>query len=162
MRSLSITGHWNVSLPSGVSPWNSIFGPGRGSKYNNNTDNNVFKREFYTKETGKKGTEKIVLQILVQFVGNLSERVSGETKFFEFEYFSFLFLFYQEVSEIIKFRVFFKVLFSRILGWIFFQLHFFGWTSVVDFHLFSLLFLGELHSGSQWQNPSAGLSFSCL
>ena len=33
-RSLSITGHWNVSLPSGVSPWNSIFGPGRGSKYN--------------------------------------------------------------------------------------------------------------------------------
>ena len=34
MRSLSITGHWNVSLPSGVSPWNRIFGPGRGSKYN--------------------------------------------------------------------------------------------------------------------------------
>ena len=22
-----------MSLPSGVSPWNSIFGPGRGSKY---------------------------------------------------------------------------------------------------------------------------------
>ena len=33
-RSLSITGHWNVSLPSGVSPRNSIFGPGRRSKYN--------------------------------------------------------------------------------------------------------------------------------
>ena len=33
MRSLSITGHWNVSLPSGVSPWNIIFGPGRRSKY---------------------------------------------------------------------------------------------------------------------------------
>ena len=33
-RSLPITGHWNVSLPSGVSPWNSIFGPGRRSKYN--------------------------------------------------------------------------------------------------------------------------------
>ena len=33
-RSLLISGHWNVSLPSGVSPWNSIFGPGRGSKYN--------------------------------------------------------------------------------------------------------------------------------
>ena len=33
-RSLSITGHWNVSLPSGVSPWNRIFGPGRRSKYN--------------------------------------------------------------------------------------------------------------------------------
>ena len=27
MRSLSITGHWNVSRPSGASPWNSIFGP---------------------------------------------------------------------------------------------------------------------------------------
>ena len=25
MRSLSITSHWNVSLPSGASPWNSIF-----------------------------------------------------------------------------------------------------------------------------------------
>ena len=25
MRSLSITGHWNVSLPSSASPWNSIF-----------------------------------------------------------------------------------------------------------------------------------------
>ena len=37
MRSLSITGHWDVSLPSGVSPWNSIFGPGRRSKYNNKT-----------------------------------------------------------------------------------------------------------------------------
>ena len=24
-RSLSITGHWNVSLPSGVSPWNGMF-----------------------------------------------------------------------------------------------------------------------------------------
>ena len=35
MWSLSITGHWNVSLPSGASPWNSIFGPGRRSKYNN-------------------------------------------------------------------------------------------------------------------------------
>ena len=35
MRSLSITGHWNVSLPSGVSPWNNISGPGRRSKYNN-------------------------------------------------------------------------------------------------------------------------------
>ena len=30
---LSITGHWNVSLPFGASPWNSIFGPGQRSKY---------------------------------------------------------------------------------------------------------------------------------
>ena len=33
-RSLPITGHWNVSLPFGVLPWNSILGPGRRSKYN--------------------------------------------------------------------------------------------------------------------------------
>ena len=32
-RSLSSTGHWNVSLPSVASPWNSIFGPGRRSKH---------------------------------------------------------------------------------------------------------------------------------
>ena len=31
-RSLSITGHWNVSLPSGASPWNCIFW-GAGSKF---------------------------------------------------------------------------------------------------------------------------------
>ena len=37
-RCLPITGHWNVSLPSGVSPWNSIFGPGRRSKYNTGTE----------------------------------------------------------------------------------------------------------------------------
>ena len=30
-----------------------------------NTDNKVFKKEFYTKEIRKKGIEKIVLQILV-------------------------------------------------------------------------------------------------
>ena len=41
MRSLSITGHWNVSLPSGVSPWNSIFGLGRRSKYNMKTDYHI-------------------------------------------------------------------------------------------------------------------------
>ena len=31
-RSLPITGHWNVSLPSGVLPRNSIFRPGRRVK----------------------------------------------------------------------------------------------------------------------------------
>ena len=36
MPSLSINGYWNVLLPSGASPWNSIFGPGRRSKYNTN------------------------------------------------------------------------------------------------------------------------------
>ena len=34
MRFLSITGHWDVSLPSGASHWNGIFWPGRRSKYN--------------------------------------------------------------------------------------------------------------------------------
>ena len=29
-RSLSITGHWNVSLPSGVSPWNGMFARAEG------------------------------------------------------------------------------------------------------------------------------------
>ena len=29
-----ISGDWDVLLPSGVSPWNSIFRPGQGSKYN--------------------------------------------------------------------------------------------------------------------------------
>ena len=29
-RSLSITGHWNVSLPSGVSPWNGMFSRAEG------------------------------------------------------------------------------------------------------------------------------------
>ena len=29
-RSLSITGHWNVSLPSGASPWKGIFGRVKG------------------------------------------------------------------------------------------------------------------------------------
>ena len=36
MRSLSITGYWNVSLPSGVSPWNSMFAWAEGQ--NTTTD----------------------------------------------------------------------------------------------------------------------------
>ena len=50
-----------------------------------------------------------------------SERVSGETKFFEFEYFSFLFSFVETFQSSLNCESF-KVLFSRILGWIFFQL----------------------------------------
>ena len=34
-RFLSITGHWDVSLPSGASLWNGIFWPGGRSKYDN-------------------------------------------------------------------------------------------------------------------------------
>ena len=75
----------------------------------------------------------------------------------------FLFFFgggvYRKVSEFIKFRVLLKVIFRRILGWIFFQLNFLCRISLVDFHLFLLLFLWELHSWNEWRNPSAGLSF---
>ena len=57
-RSLSITGHWNVSLPSGASPWNSIFwGPGRRSKHNNLDNAGVW----------------IFLESLYQSIGNSTE-----------------------------------------------------------------------------------------
>ena len=43
-----------------------------------NTDNKVFKREFYTKESRKKGIEKIkYCKFLVQFAGAY-QRVSGK------------------------------------------------------------------------------------
>ena len=83
-----------------------------------------------------------------------------------FQFFNLIFFFsffvYRKVSEFIKFRVFFKVLFRRILGWIFFHLNFLGRTSIVDFHLFLLLFLKELHSRSEWRNQSAGIFFLLL
>ena len=71
----------------------------------------------------------------------------------------FFFVLSKKVSELIKFRVFFKVFFScGILGWIFFQLNFLRRTSVVDFQLY--IFLGRLYSRSERQNQSA--NFSCL
>ena len=42
-----------------------------------NTDNKVFKKEFYTKETRKKGIEKISVANFSAICWNLSERVSG-------------------------------------------------------------------------------------
>ena len=78
-------------------------------------------------------------KFLVQFGGNLSERMSGKKSSLNLSIFLFFFfLFYQKVSNLIKFRVFFKVLFRIILDWIFFQLNFLGRTSVVDFNLFLL------------------------
>ena len=108
-----------------------------------------------------------MLQILVQFAGNLSGRASGKQSslnlsiFFVFFYFV---LFSGDVSEFIQLRVFFKVIFSRILVLIFFlgRISFFlGRISVVNFRLILLLFLGKLHSRSERRNPSASLSFSC-
>ena len=104
----------------------------------------------------------------VQFAGNLSERLSGKQSslnlslFLFFFFLFFFFLFYQKVSKFIKFRVFFKVLFRRILGWIFFLLNFLYRTSEVDFHLFLLLFLGKLHSRSKERNQSVSLKFFVL
>ena len=84
----------------------------------------------------------------MQFAGNLSERVSGETKFFEFEYFSFLLFSFFISFFVFKFQRplnfdFSKVLFRRILGWIFFQLNFLS----VEFY---------------WQNFSSWLSFTFI
>ena len=98
-----------------------------------------------------------VLQIFRTICGKLIWESVRETKFFEFEPFSFLFSFYRKVSKFIKFWVFFKVLFCRILGWSFFLPNFLGRTSVVDLHLF--LFLAKLHSRSEWRNQSASLFF---
>ena len=62
-----------------------------------NTDIKVFKRELYTKEIRKKGIEKIrVLQILVQFVGNLSESVSGKQSSLYLSIFLFFFGFIEK------------------------------------------------------------------
>ena len=94
--------------------------------------------------------------------GRLTWESVRETKFFEFESFSFHFCFIEKFQRSLNFefslRFFsaeFSVEFSFI--WILFQLNFLGRTSVVDFHLF--LFLGKLHSRSEWRNQSAGLSF---
>ena len=87
--------------------------------------------------------------------------------FFSFLFFSFFFFFFFFIkkfqsslnfeSSLRFFSAEFLVEFS--FSWIHFQLNFLGRTSVVDFHLCLLLFLGELHSWSEWRNQSAGLSF---
>ena len=66
-----------------------------------NTDNKVFKKEFYTKETRKKGIEKIVLQILVQFVGTISWRVSGKQSSLNLS----IFLFFLVLSKCFSFHL---------------------------------------------------------
>ena len=122
-----------------------------------NTDNKVFKRNFIQRIKKERDRKDKVLQIIVQFAGNLSERVSGKQSSLNLIFF-FSSLFYRKVSEFFEFRVFFKVLFRRILGWIFFPLNFLRRTSVFDFHLMLLLFLGELHSWSEWRKPTCYLS----
>ena len=70
------------------------------------------------------------MQIFWTISWNLSEIVSGKQCSFNLSIFLFLFFFffffllYWKVSEFFQFWVFFKVLFRRILGWIFFQFNF--------------------------------------
>ena len=56
-----------------------------------NTDNKVFKREFYTKKAKERDRKNKVLQIFVQFAGNLSERVSGKQSSLNLSIFLFFF-----------------------------------------------------------------------
>ena len=42
-RSLSITGHWNVSIPSGASLWNGMFGRAEGQ---NTTFGDIYRLPF--------------------------------------------------------------------------------------------------------------------
>ena len=58
------------------------------------TDNKVFKKEFYTKETRKKGIDKIKSCKFQFILLELIRESVRETKFFEFENFSFLFFFF--------------------------------------------------------------------
>ena len=78
--------------------------------------------------------EKLVLQILVQFAGTYLSECSGNKVHWIWVFF-ISFLFCKNVSEFFELWVFFKVLFSRILDWIFFL-------------------------SLNWQNFSRGLSFN--
>ena len=64
--------------------------------------------------------------------------------------FFFSFYFGRNVSEFNYFRVFFKVLFSTILGWIFSIVQL-GGISAVDFRLILLLFLVKLLAFTVWK-----------
>ena len=105
-----------------------------------NTDNKIFKREFYTKETRKKGKEKIkCCKFLVQFAGTYLWECPRKQSSLNLSIFFFFvlskrfrvlwiwvffssFLFCRNVSEFFEFEYFsFKFLFNRIVGWIFFQ-----------------------------------------
>ena len=130
-----------------------------------NTDSKVFKREFYTKETRKKGIEMTKgCKFLIQFSGNLSEKVSGKQSSLNLNIFLFFYCFIEKFQSSLNFEFSLRFFSTEFLVefsfcWIFFQLNFLGRTSVVDFHLFLLLFLAEIHSWSEWQKPSPGLSF---
>ena len=80
-----------------------------------NTDNKVFKREFYTKKKKERkiGIEKIKCCIFSAIYWNLSERVSGKQSSLNLSIFLFPFVL---SKYFINLRVFFKVLFSGILG----------------------------------------------
>ena len=131
-----------------------------------NTDNKVCKKECYTKETRQKGIEKIkCCKFLVQFAGNLSERVSGKQSslnlsIFLFFFFFLPFFFYRKVSEFFEFRVFFKVLFRRILRWIFSIEFSFSW--IFSSRLSFIFISSETSFKKRVTKPICLANFSCL
>ena len=128
-----------------------------------NTDNKVFKREFYPKKKKKKKKQQQrdrkdkVSPIFSTIYWNLSESV-WETKCFKLEYFSFVFMFSKNVSDFFEFEYFSLIfLFCRNVSE-FFELQVFlqqnsrlnflsvillGRIWVVDFRLMLHYFLGN-------------------
>ena len=84
---------------------------------------------LYKRNEKERDRKDKVLQILVQFARTYQRECLGKKVLWIWVFF-FAFLFCRNISEFIKFRVFFKVLFSRILSWIFFQLF-----NLVEFQL---------------------------
>ena len=114
-----------------------------------NTDNKVFKREFYTKETRKKGIEKIkCCKFLVQFDGTYLRECPGKQSSLNLSIFLLFFLFCRKVAEFIKLQVFFKVLLAEFsVEFSFSHLTWKSFSSRLSFNV--TLFLGKLHSRSK-------------
>ena len=98
----SLVFNWVISLGGFSVPLTLIQTVNLNSKFHSfllrilirkdNRDNKIFKKEFYTKK--ERGRKDIVLQIFSTICGRLMWESVWETKFFEFEHFSFLFFFF--------------------------------------------------------------------
>ena len=81
-----------------------------------------------------------------------------ETKFFKFEYFSFVFCFVEMFQSSLNLNIFLQSSFQQNS-----RLNFLSDVYLVEFELSTFfnftLFLRKLHSRSKWRNPSASLSF---